>query len=867
MGIEANAESRFWIDDYNDEKSKIQVINFFLGLIYSLPIKNSEFLAQKLWQVLACINDNIKQNNLRKEIIFKLTNIIKLESIYLQCNNLNKLFRFLNLHPSFQAIIKENQIVIEALELEILKPGSAALRIDEDNKIVFGAAPEFIKPFLQAGEKIPEFIVLSKNTFKDGINFAEIEFSIYNNFFLQNGRKVKVICTEKQEIQLRIVLSVTLFGPDYDGLLHNEKDQIRIIEINKLKKFRDLLIPRDKEGNIIPLDSYIEFIHFIDKKAKITLRNNKNIFIYTSDKNPDLFFILNEKNEVIGDIDLSCINKNEFTFPVQRTPLSRDELGIFVLDSGDGFTPDRHTSSFLLWLEGSPLLVDPMAYSDLYLKRKGIDKAEIKDIFLSHNHGDHDQGVYNYLISGNKIRIIGSWIVIQQTIMKVAAAIDKSFDELKEMIDFIELPVGKEIPLEGYDNITVELEYGLHPIPSNMIKFRYKDEAGNTIKTLGYSGDTFFDPEKYQIWLDNNMFNEITIDRLQNFFIDADIIVHEAGGGSLHTDMEKLAKHYKGKDIYWVHTKETRSKYGKKVLEAGDQITIIKEKSQKKIDWYIQIFKKVPLFVHLAEEELMLLARMAVNKNEITLLSYYAGEILIKEGDLPNDNSFYIIAQGSLDVLQQGQHIATLGVGQQIGEMAIFGNNEGKRNATIRAFTGIKLLKINESAYRNFINKIIKAYSKYSTVRPILETSNSPFRGLNKNILDNIAARMEKEIFGEESEKKTRILIKKGEIQVRMLYLIIEGEAGVIVDEDKSIGFKVGKGSILGEMSMLDQRLPTATVITISKKLVAYTLKRESFLEIIEQYPSVKYILEGIAQKRKMINEEALKRYKNRCTN
>ena len=103
-----------------------------------------------------------------------------------------------------------------------------------------------------------------------------------------------------------------------------------------------------------------------------------------------------------------------------------------------------------------------------------------------------------------------------------------------------------------------------------------------------------------------------------------------------------------------------------------------------------------------------------VNKKEISLISYYAGEILIKEGEFPKDNAFYIIAQGSVDVLQGEEHIATLGVGQQIGEMALFGNNEGKRNATIRAFTGIKLLKIHESAYKKFINKISRAYFRYS---------------------------------------------------------------------------------------------------------------------------------------------------------
>ena len=163
------------------------------------------------------------------------------------------------------------------------------------------------------------------------------------------------------------------------------------------------------------------------------------------------------------------------------------------------------------------------------------------------------------------------------------------------------------------------------------------------------------------------------------------------------------------------------------------------------------------------------------------MINYQAGEVIIKEGQYPTENCFYIIAQGSVDIFQKGNYLVTLGVGQQLGEMALFGNNEGRRNATVRAFTGIKLLKIGETAYKKFIDKIEKTYFKYSKVRPILDSSNSPFKGLNPIILDNIAARMNKEIFGDGTEDKNRILIKKNSKKASKVPKILLDKIGVIV--------------------------------------------------------------------------------------
>ena len=153
-----------------------------------------------------------------------------------------------------------------------------------------------------------------------------------------------------------------------------------------------------------------------------------------------------------------------------------------------------------------------------------------------------------------------------------------------KLVDVISLPIGKEVALPGYERITIELEYGLHPIPTSMVKFYYNDEQGNRLKTLGYSADTILDLERYRKWVNEGKLEEQDTERLATFFSDIDIIIHEAGGDPIHSKMEEVIAAYPGKKIYWVHTNLKEAISGI-ILKSGDHLTIIEEQVQKKRDW------------------------------------------------------------------------------------------------------------------------------------------------------------------------------------------------------------------------------------------------------------------------------------------
>ena len=74
-----------------------------------------------------------------------------------------------------------------------------------------------------------------------------------------------------------------------------------------------------------------------------------------------------------------------------------------------------------------------------------------------------------------------------------------------------------------------------------------------------------------------------------------------------------------------------------------------------------------------------------------SMLSFQAGDTIIKEGDI--DNAFYILVVGSVSVSKSGTRIMSLGKGDVFGEIAFL--TATKRTATVRAESPALALKIN----------------------------------------------------------------------------------------------------------------------------------------------------------------------------
>jgi CRP-like cAMP-binding protein len=107
--------------------------------------------------------------------------------------------------------------------------------------------------------------------------------------------------------------------------------------------------------------------------------------------------------------------------------------------------------------------------------------------------------------------------------------------------------------------------------------------------------------------------------------------------------------------------------------------------------------KAIPIFSHLSEEEAKRLAAFA------TETSIAEGQILMKEGDYSTE--LIAIEEGSADVIQNGQKVASLGEGALIGEMGLL--ERKPRNADVIATSPMRVIKLTHWEIRRMSDDTI----------------------------------------------------------------------------------------------------------------------------------------------------------------
>lgn len=112
----------------------------------------------------------------------------------------------------------------------------------------------------------------------------------------------------------------------------------------------------------------------------------------------------------------------------------------------------------------------------------------------------------------------------------------------------------------------------------------------------------------------------------------------------------------------------------------------------------LNFLAKVKLFKRLPKDQHSLLQQIC------TPLDFPSGHVLMKQGD--SGNEFYVIVTGKVQVSVDGKNVATLGVGDYFGEIALL--KDEPRAATITAMTKLSVLQITREKFQEsgLINKL-----------------------------------------------------------------------------------------------------------------------------------------------------------------
>ena len=110
-------------------------------------------------------------------------------------------------------------------------------------------------------------------------------------------------------------------------------------------------------------------------------------------------------------------------------------------------------------------------------------------------------------------------------------------------------------------------------------------------------------------------------------------------------------------------------------------------------DAKLELLRQVPLFAGCSKKELGEIAGLADE------LGFPAGRTLIQEGKTGRE--FFVLIDGEVDVLARGRKVTTLGDGAFFGEMALVSSRP--RNATVTSKTPVRVLVVNEPAFRRLL--------------------------------------------------------------------------------------------------------------------------------------------------------------------
>jgi hypothetical protein len=218
----------------------------------------------------------------------------------------------------------------------------------------------------------------------------------------------------------------------------------------------------------------------------------------------------------------------------------RPRFGVTVLGTSHGFDPAGDVTSFVIWLNGQGILVDPSPEALEYLEQIGVAPIDLPYVFLTHIHADHDGGLLEKLLSGDRTTVIASDPIFRAFVEKARLLTEHDF-EREGLVTRLSANPGAPVTIGfGGEPAVLETRWNLHPIPANGLKVSFGG------KTFGYSGDTQYDPALLTRLRAQGKLTADQYDDLLFFFWTpdglpkVDLLYHEAGIPPIHTPIDAL---------------------------------------------------------------------------------------------------------------------------------------------------------------------------------------------------------------------------------------------------------------------------------------------------------------------------------------
>jgi CRP-like cAMP-binding protein len=748
---------------------------------------------------------------------------------------------------------------------------------DGATRVQLGSLSRTTKDILREGLQGDHLFILPASLFEGKTNYADIEFLVYLNFFLRQKTRTRIVGTSRQWHVLHRLLTLTLFGlfdpaapepPCFEKLA--EAYGVGSRETYHFLRIAHELYGARRDGSpgspLLGIDAYVDFFA-LDGEATVIPLPSAEAQVAPSGRGFDVRITQPDGRSSEKKLEVGTPPRLLRHIPTElreaiQFASERPRFGVTPLGTSHGFDASGDFTSFIIWVDGKGILVDPSSEALAYLDQIGVAPLDVPYVFLTHVHADHDGGLVEKLVSGSQTRVIASDPVYRAFVEKARLVTGHDF-ERERLVTHISANPGNRVRIEvAGDFAQLETRWNLHPIPTNGFKVTFSG------RTLGYSGDTQYDPAMLEDLRRRGKLPETHFQDLMYFFWTpdgeptVDLLYHEAGIPPIHTDKEVLRALPDAitSRMSLVHIADGDVPRGfapgKPRLFATEVLLPPTPRSRQRV--LLEMMRAVAYLYDMPSDTLETLLHGA------EIVTHFPDDVIIRKGPVaPGEPMpFQIIADGRVSVRDGRRVITTLGKADTFGEWGI-SHQRGFRAADVVADRPTQTIRLSEEQYHWLVGKhpvIQERVSKIRSLLPRLQLAQERARlkaalvpGARSVIEHMTASQLSGfAIFSRIKEfKQGQHILVEGD-EADGFYILLSGHLAVGTD-GRFIG-ELSEGDVFGELGLLEGGTREANVTVVSADAEVLFMSTRSFQHFLHTVPAFAWgIWETAAGRRDLI--------------
>jgi CRP-like cAMP-binding protein len=759
--------------------------------------------------------------------------------------------------PTFTAVLGRARRQVQALDPSVLWSADGTIRVQ------FGSPAQTTRNLLREGVDGEHVFVLPAAFVENRTNYGDIEFVVYLNFFLRRGVRTRIAGTSRQRRALTELLTLTIFGvfdPRVDplpsfaelGRRYGVPDQETYEFLRLAHETFAVRAAPDPETAVLPVDAYLAYTELAEgAETVVRLREGSEIRLRPAAGGCEAR-ITDASGRVAGK-QLSISPARHLSGPIPeacrtavRFATERPRFGVTPLGTSHGFDPIGDVTSFVVWVGGKGILVDPSPEALIHLDRLGVAPVDVPYVFLTHVHADHDGGLLEKLLGGRRTTVIASDVVYRLLLEKMRLITGHDVQG-RGLVRHVPANPGHEtvIDLLG-EPVRIDTRWNFHPIPTNGFKLSVHG------RTFGYSGDTQYDPGQLGALRQEGRLSADQYEALMHFFWTpdgtptVDLLYHEAGIPPIHTGLTHLQAlpHAVKARTRLVHVADgdvvPGDDIGKPLPFATHVLLAPTCASRQRL-----LLEAIRLVGYLYDTPLEILHEL-LDRGDV--LEWDADEFIIRKGSVEAGDPlhFFVVADGEAAVRDGRRLVARLVKADSFGEWGI-SHQRGFRVADVVATTPCQCIRLGEAEYWWLVDRqpvIQERISRLQRLLPRLQLAQERSRLRTDGVMDGrgiLESLTASQLTGFALFAETRIF-PRGAVVVRegdaagAFYVLLSGHLQAAVG-GRSVR-QLAEGDGFGEIALLQGGRRTATITVTSADAEILVMRRQEFDTMLATMPA-----------------------------